>query len=85
MFSKHRFYSSFLKQRNGLDTFSRLETFLYTSISQNSFCYKKKDNLIQVLLKQIVKVTFDQVLSVNLQKKVLEKATVSGIFVKIDF
>ena len=45
----------------------------------------KKDNLLQVLLKQIVKVTFDQVLSVNLQKKVLEKAAVSGIFVKIDF
>ena len=45
----------------------------------------KKDNLLQVLLKQIVKVTFDQVLSVNLQKKALEKGAVSGIFFKIDF
>ena len=41
--------------------------------------------IVQVLLKQIVKVTFFHVLSVNLQKKVLEKAAVSGIFVKIDF
>ena len=46
---------------------------------------QKKDNLLQVLLKQIVKVTFDQVLSVNLQKKALEKGAVSGIFFKIDF